>query len=120
MGKQRHQQYHNCPMEAALDLIGGKWKSVILSRLLERNYRFNEIRHMHPTITQRMLTIQLRELERDGFVHRKVYAEVPPRVEYSITDFGKTLEPVLLQLKLWGENYAVPRSSENRSEPDNQ
>lgn len=98
-------------MEAALDLIGGKWKAVILSRLLERMYRFNELRRMHPTITQRMLTNQLRELERDGFVHREVYAEVPPRVEYSITDSGRTLEPDLTQLKLWGENYVLPRQS---------
>ena len=111
MGKQHHQQYENCPMEAALDLIGGKWKAVILSRLLERMHRFNELRKTHPTITQRMLTNQLRELERDGFVHREVYAEVPPRVEYSITDSGRTLEPVLIQLKLWGEKYALPRQS---------
>lgn len=111
MGKQHHQQYENCPMEAALDLIGGKWKAVILSRLLERMYRFNELRRTHPTITQRMLTNQLRELERDGFIHRKVYAEVPPRVEYSITDAGRTLEPVLTQLRLWGEKYALPRQS---------
>ena len=71
--------------------------------------RFNELRRLLPNITQRMLTNQLRELERDGLVHRKVYAEVPPKVEYSITEFGSTLEPVLRELTQWAEIHMLPR-----------
>ena len=106
--KQRHENYTNCPVEAALDVIGGKWKAVILFRLLEGTKRFNELRRLLPRVTQRMLTNQLRELERDGIVHREVYAQVPPKVEYSLTDFGQTLLPVLLSLKRWGEEHMLP------------
>lgn len=109
MRKQRHNTYTNCPVEAALDLIGGKWKSIILFRVLEETRRFNELRRLMPGLTQRMLTNQLRELERDGLIARKVYAEVPPKVEYSITEFGKTLEPVLLALKQWAEVQIKPK-----------
>lgn len=105
MRKQRHARYGNCPVEAALDIIGGKWKSIILFRVLEETRRFNELRRMLPNITQRTLTNQLRELERDGLLRRNVYAEVPPKVEYSITDFGRSLEPVLVALKEWAETY---------------
>ncbi len=109
MRKQRHLAYTNCPVEAALDIIGGKWKSIILFRVMEETRRFNELRRLLPNITQRMLTNQLRELERDGLVHRKVYAEVPPKVEYSITEFGNTLEPVLRELTQWAETHMLPR-----------
>lgn len=109
MRKQRHLAYTNCPVEAALDLIGGKWKSIILFRTIEGTRRFNELRRLLPGLTQRMLTNQLRELERDGLISRKVFAEVPPKVEYSITAFGKTLEPVLLALKQWADAQMVPR-----------
>lgn len=109
MRKQRHPSYTNCPVEAALDLIGGKWKSIILFRVLEETRRFNELRRLMPGLTQRMLTNQLRELEQDGLIVRKVYAEVPPKVEYSMTEFGKTLEPVLLTLKQWAEAQMLPR-----------
>lgn len=105
MRKQRHKQYTNCPVEAALDIIGGKWKSIILFRVLEQTRRFNELRKLLPNITQRTLTNQLRELERDGLLHREVYAEVPPKVEYSITEFGATLQPVLVTLKDWAETH---------------
>ena len=91
-----------CPVEASLDLIGGKWKAVILFHLLGGSKRFNELRRLLPKVTQRMLTRQLRELESDHIVSRKVYAEVPPRVEYSLTEFGKTLEPVIRTLQKWG------------------
>lgn len=107
--KQRHIAYKDCPVEASLDLIGGKWKAIILFRILEETRRFNELRRLIPNITQRMLTNQLRELEADGLLHRKVYAQVPPKVEYSITDFGRTLEPVLLALAAWAENEVLPR-----------
>ena len=109
MRKQRHADYTACPVEAALDMIGGKWKVIILFRLFEGTKRFNELRRLHPNITQRMLTNQLRELERDGLVHREVYAQVPPKVEYSLTENGRSLKPVLQSLKRWGEAKALGR-----------
>jgi DNA-binding HxlR family transcriptional regulator len=116
MRKQRHTAYTNCPVEATLDIIGGKWKSIILFRVLEETRRFNELRRLVPNLTQRMLTNQLRELESDGLIARKVYAQVPPKVEYSITDLGKTLEPVLLALTQWAEQHMQPRMA-NRNLP---
>lgn len=95
-------------MEATLDLIGGKWKSVVLFRLSEGTKRFNELGRLLPRVTPRMLTRQLRDLERDGLVKRKIYAEVPPRVEYSLTDVGRTLQPVLDVLMAWGEKQGLP------------
>lgn len=111
MRKQRHKQYTNCPVEAALDIIGGKWKSIILFRVMEKTRRFNELRKLLPNITQRTLTNQLRELESDGLLQREVYAEVPPKVEYSITEFGATLKPVLVTLKDWAETYMPDKMS---------
>ena len=116
MRKQRHERYTNCPVEAALDIIGGKWKSIILFRVLEETRRFNELRKLLPNITQRTLTNQLRELERDGLLLRNVYAEVPPKVEYSITAFGRTLEPVLTALKGWAELH-MPEKLEALHQP---
>ena len=109
MRKQRHHAYTHCPVEATLDIIGGKWKSIILFRVLEETRRFNELRRLIPSLTQRMLTNQLRELEHDGLIVRKIYAQVPPKVEYSISAFGKTLEPVLLALAHWAEKNMLPR-----------
>jgi DNA-binding HxlR family transcriptional regulator len=87
-----------CSVEAALSVIGGIWKPVILFHLLERKMRFGELSRLVPNATQRMLTLQLRELEADKVINRTVYREIPPRVEYSLTQLGKTLEPVLLSL----------------------
>lgn len=109
MRKQRHETYTNCPVEAGLDIIAGKWKAIILFRIVEEMRRFNELRRLVPGITQRMLTMQLRELERDGLISRKVYAEVPPRVEYTVTAFGLTLVPVLEALQHWANVHMVPR-----------
>jgi DNA-binding HxlR family transcriptional regulator len=95
-----------CPVEVALGFIGGKWKGILLYHLLEGTLRFNAIRRRMPGVTQRMLTTQLRELEADGLIVRVVYAEVPPRVEYSLSVRGRTLEPVIMALKLWGEQNA--------------
>ncbi|MCM3001084.1 helix-turn-helix transcriptional regulator [Paenibacillus cellulositrophicus] len=103
-----------CPVETTLDVIGGKWKGIILYQLLEGKKRFNEFRRLNPGITQFMLTLQLRELERDGIIHREIFKEVPPRVEYSLTDFGRTLEPVITSMKAWGESYKE-RLNENRT-----
>ena len=95
---------YNCPVEATMDVIGGKWKVIIIHHLLDETKRFSELRRLIPQVTQRMLTSQLRELERDGVVHREVYPQVPPKVEYSLTELGKTLEPVLLVMHDWGES----------------
>ena len=99
------EKIYECPVEATLDVVGGKWKPLILFYLLQETYRFGELRRLLPGVTQRMLTQHLRELEADGIVHREVYREVPPRVEYSMTDFGRSLEPVLQQMVEWGERY---------------
>ena len=93
------------PVESALHAIGGKWKPVVLWHLLEDTRRFGELRRRIPDITQKMLTQQLRELEADGLVHRKVYAQVPPKVEYSMTPLGRTLEAVLNVLCDWGREW---------------
>ncbi|MEZ2407657.1 winged helix-turn-helix transcriptional regulator [Bosea sp. RCC_152_1] len=96
-----------CPVEAALGFIGGKWKGIALYHLLTAGtLRFNEIRRRMPGATQRMLTNQLRELEADGLIVRVVYPQVPPRVEYSLSARGRTLEPVIMALKAWGEAHA--------------
>jgi DNA-binding HxlR family transcriptional regulator len=100
-----------CPVEATLDLIDGKWKAVILYHLLNDTIRFNELRRRLSRITQRMLTRQLRELEANGLIHREVYAEVPPRVEYSLTTLGRSLEPVVRTLWTWGNQYLAGRTS---------
>jgi len=112
-------QQTQCPVEMAVNLVGGKWKLVILYQLVSHETRrFNELRRALPTITQRTLTRQLRELENDGLIHREVYAEIPPKVEYSLTDTGRSLHPVLLQLQDWGLSYMsiVPQNAENMSE----
>jgi len=104
----RHNNYNcnfGCPVEAALEAIGGKWKGLLLFHLQGGTKRFNELRRLMPDITQRMLTRQLRELESDQIILRQVFAEVPPRVEYSLTEFGETLTPVLLALQQWGNTY---------------
>lgn len=95
-----------CPVSTTLDIIGGKWKVLILHHLNTETRRFNELQRLMPTVTQRMLTLQLRELEGDGIVCRKVYPQVPPKVEYSMTAFGKTLMPVITTMYDWGVVYA--------------
>ena len=96
----------SCPVEAALELIGGKWKGLILHHLLKTGVlRFNQLQRCLKTVTQRMLTKQLRELEADGLISRRVYPEVPPRVEYSLTEKGLTLEHIMRELQTWGKTY---------------
>ena len=92
-----------CPMVSAINVIGGKWKPIILHMLLDGTMRFGVIKKNIPPISQKMLTQQLRELEVDGIVHRQVYAEVPPKVEYSLTELGVTLSPILQELYTWGQ-----------------
>jgi DNA-binding HxlR family transcriptional regulator len=104
--KPRSYEYrYGCSVEATLDVIGGRWKGVILFHLLDGTKRFNQLQRLVQGCTQRMLTLQLRELERDGVVNRVVYAEVPPKVEYSLTEFGQSLEPILLLMREWGDQY---------------
>ncbi len=117
MSTKRHQNYDcnfGCSVEAALEIIGGKWKGVILFHLLDGTKRFNELRRLTPNVTQRMLTLQLRELEADGVVERKIYQQIPPRVDYTLTDFGRSLEPILLLMRDWG-NQHMDRIVERRS-----
>jgi DNA-binding HxlR family transcriptional regulator len=107
MRDRRYDCNFGCSVEATLDVIGGKWKGTILYHLLDKSCRFNELRRTMPDITQRMLTLQLRELEEDGIIKRTVYAQVPPHVDYSLTDFGRSLEPILLLMRDWGTTYVA-------------
>ena len=99
-----------CPVETTLMLIGDKWKILILRDLLPGTKRFGELKKSIGNVTQKVLTAQLRDMEDKGLVNRKVYAEVPPRVEYSLTDLGKSLKPVLYAMWDWGENYKAQNS----------
>jgi DNA-binding HxlR family transcriptional regulator len=108
------QKKYNCPVEVTLDVIGGKWKAVILFWLKDAVWRFAELRRKIPGISERMLAQQLRELERHGIVHRQVYAEVPPKVEYSLTQYGRTLRPITELMCEWGKKHA--RRTENVAE----
>lgn len=106
MAKARHSRLDcnpGCPVEAAISLIDGKWKCIVLFDLLTGTTRFNELRRRVPGVTQRMLTNKLRELEVDGLIVRTVYAQVPPKVEYSLSPLGLSLAPVLRALKTWGD-----------------
>lgn len=94
-----------CPVETTLTLIGDKWKVLILRDLLTGTKRFGELKKSVGNVSQKVLTSQLRDMEESGLVNRKVYAEVPPRVEYSLTKLGKSLNPILDAMKCWGEDY---------------
>lgn len=97
---------YQCSMELTLDLIGGKWKSLILWHLGDTTLRFSELRKTIPQITPKMLTQQLRELEESGLVSRYIYTQIPPKVEYSLTPAGKSLLPILATMCEWGMSYA--------------
>lgn len=109
MSKAKHSRFNcspGCAVEAAIGILDGKWKSIILWHLLtEHTLRFSEIRKRIPNVTQRMLTNQLRELEEDGIIHRQVYPQVPPKVEYSLTPLGLSLREILMALKAWGDEH---------------
>jgi DNA-binding HxlR family transcriptional regulator len=94
----------HCPVEATLDMIGGKYKALILWHLSEGTLRFSELQK-RISATAKMLTQQLRELENDQLVHREVYPVIPPKVEYSLTDLGKSLMPILVAMRDWGADY---------------
>jgi DNA-binding HxlR family transcriptional regulator len=119
MAKARHSRFDcspGCSVEAAIALIDGKWKSVILFHLMGGTLRFNALRRHIPGVTQRMLTNQLRELEEDGLIIRKVYAVVPPKVEYSLSPVGESMIPILTALKAWGDanigRFGKPKPAE--------
>ncbi|NYI06800.1 winged helix-turn-helix transcriptional regulator [Allostreptomyces psammosilenae] len=94
---------YTCGLDAAIDVMGGKWKGLILFSLGDGPLRFGELRRAVPGISERMLILQLREMENSGLVHREVYHQVPPKVEYSLTDFGRSLNTALVPLGEWGE-----------------
>jgi DNA-binding HxlR family transcriptional regulator len=96
-----------CPVEITAGIIGGKWKPLILFYLQDQTRRFGEIQKLLPGVTKKMLTQRLRELERDGIVHRKVFAQVPPRVEYSLTRHGQSLRPILELMSGWGDKHRL-------------
>ena len=101
-----HQPITCCPVDAAINMIGGKYKSLILWKLMtETTLRFSQLQKEIPTATPKMLTQQLRELEANGLIHRHVYPVVPPKVEYSLTNFGKSIKPVLESMYTWGCDY---------------
>jgi len=107
---------YRCGVALTLEVIGGKWKGVILWHLLHKTLRFSQLQRRIPDVTQKMLTQQLRELESDGLVHRQVFAEVPPRVEYSLTPRGESLRELLVFMCAWGkENVAVPEGAEDEA-----
>ena len=105
-----------CPAEATLRVIGGSWKVPILWHLAKETKRFSQLRRDLPGVTQKMLTQQLRELERAGVVHRKVYPQVPPKVEYSLTDQGRTLMPIVAAMCKWGSARGTACSMSSRSQ----
>lgn len=94
-----------CPVTATVSIVGGKWKPIILWILFQEKRRFSQLKKFIPGITQKMLTQQLRELERDGIVHREVYPVVPPQVEYSLTQKGYSLAPILQAMEKWGNAH---------------
>ena len=102
---------YNCPLEMTIDIIGGKWKVLLLWHLNDGIHRFNELQRIFPDITPKMLCQQLKDMENKGLVIRKAYAEVPPRVEYSLTDFGKSLMPILFKMNDWGTELVSNNSA---------
>jgi DNA-binding HxlR family transcriptional regulator len=94
-----------CPVATTVQLIGNKWKLLILRNLIANTQRFNEIRKTIPGISQKVLTENLRSMEKDGIITRKAYAEVPPRVEYSLSELGKTMRPIIKAMEIWGTGY---------------
>lgn len=108
------EQFNRCPVEATLDLIGGKYKALILWHLAETKLRFSELRKCISRATPKMLTQQLRELEAQQLIHREVFPVVPPKVEYSLTETGRSLMPILVAMRDWGADYLRTKNMEPR------
>ena len=105
---------YRCPVTATMQFIGGKWKIIILWAISNNVRRFGELQRAIPAITKKMLAAELRALERDGFISRKVYPVVPPKVEYTITPLGESLRPMLGMMGAWGQQYAIPMQDDGR------
>ena len=103
----------NCPVKATMDIIGGKWKPIILYYLKDGAQRFGQLQRLIPHATKKMLTQQLRELESNGIINRKVFEQVPPKVEYSLTGYGKTLSPILELMANWGTIHRAKHVQKN-------
>lgn len=104
----------NCEVETTLKVIGGRWKVLIIRELMANVKRFGELQRALPGITQKMLTQQLREMEEDGIIHREVYPQIPPKVEYSLTSLGESLQPILYAMHEWAiKHYSSNKSSSN-------
>jgi DNA-binding HxlR family transcriptional regulator len=100
----------SCPVTATMQVLGGKWKAILINAIYHTSpSRFGELKRSVKGITQSMLTQQLRELEDDGLISRKIYAEIPPKVEYTLTEFGLTLSPIMLSMAKWGEEYRMKK-----------
>lgn len=108
----------HCTIEAAMCFIGGKYKPIILWHLVDGSKRFNKLQKLIPQATPRMLTIQLRELESDGLIHREVYPVVPPKTEYSFTELGATLIPLIKEIREWGVYYFEVTGQKNPCDND--
>jgi DNA-binding HxlR family transcriptional regulator len=106
---------YNISVEATLEVIGGKWKCVILCHLTHGKKRTSELKRLMPAITQKMLTQQLRELEQDGIINRIIYNEIPPKVEYELSEYGWSLKSILDSLCAWGENHITKVYGDNSS-----
>ena len=106
------EQNNHCPVEATLELIGGKYKALILWHLAENKLRFNELRKAITSATPKMLTQQLRELESQHLIHREVFPVIPPKVEYSLTETGRSLMPILVAMRDWGAGYLRKKDME--------
>lgn len=96
---------YKCPLEATMSIIGGKYKGIIIGHLINRTLRYNELQKLIPQATPKMLIQQLKELESDGIIIRKLYPVVPPKTEYSLSSRGETLIPIIIELNKWGINY---------------
>jgi len=101
----------DCPVRITTEIIGGKWKPLILFHLQDGTRRFGQLQKLIPGTTKKILTQRLRELERDNIIHRKVYAQVPPRVEYSLTRHGQSLKPILVLMSAWGKRHRARHSA---------
>ncbi|NMR35711.1 helix-turn-helix transcriptional regulator [Chryseobacterium aquaticum] len=105
---------NSCPVTATMKVLGGKWKAILINAIYHTSpARFGELRRSVKGITQSMLTSQLRELEDDGIINRKIYAEIPPRVEYTLTEFGLTLSPIILSMADWGKKYKLKKKKQD-------
>jgi DNA-binding HxlR family transcriptional regulator len=102
----------SCPVTATMQVLGGKWKAILINAIYHTSpARFGELKRSVKGITQSMLTQQLRELEDDGIISRKIYAEIPPKVEYTLTEFGLTLSPIMISMANWGKEYRMNKQN---------